>query len=139
MIRVESLVKDYGDVRAVDGIDFEVKDGEILGFLGPNGAGKSTTLKIMTGYLSATSGNVHVDDMNIVDDSLEIRKRVGYLPELNPLYGEMVVYDLLESCGFIRNDRQVRSKAEVALIDKDNPLVRVTMWRMGRCDDAVQI
>ena len=102
MIRVESLVKDYGDVRAVDGIDFEVKDGEILGFLGPNGAGKSTTLKIMTGYLSATSGNVHVDDMNIVDDSLEIRKRVGYLPELNPLYGEMVVYDLLEFVAKVR-------------------------------------
>jgi ABC-2 type transport system ATP-binding protein len=115
MIRVDNLVKDYGDVRAVDGIDFEVRDGEILGFLGPNGAGKSTTLKVMTGYLSATSGNVRVDDLNILDDSLEIRRRVGYLPELNPLYGEMVVYDLLE---FIARIRGIEGKAFKAALDR---------------------
>ena len=108
MIRVENLVKDYGDVRAVRDISFQVNDGEILGFLGENGAGKSTTLKVMTGYLSATAGNVFVDDMNIVDDSLEIRKRVGYLPELNPLYGEMIVYDLLS---FIATIRRMEGRA----------------------------
>ncbi len=102
MIRVENLVKNYGEVRAVRDISFQVNDGEILGFLGENGAGKSTTLKVMTGYLSATAGNVFVDDMNIVDDSLEIRRRVGYLPELNPLYGEMIVYDLLSFIATIR-------------------------------------
>ena len=108
MIRVENLVKNYGDVRAVRDISFRVNDGEILGFLGENGAGKSTTLKVMTGYLSATAGNVFVDDMNIVDDSLEIRRRVGYLPELNPLYGEMIVYDLLS---FIAKIRRMEGRA----------------------------
>ena len=108
MIRVESLVKNYGDVRAVRDISFQVNDGEILGFLGENGAGKSTTLKVMTGYLSATAGDVFVDDMNIVDDSLEIRRRVGYLPELNPLYGEMIVYDLLS---FIATIRRMEGRA----------------------------
>lgn len=103
MIRVEKLVKNYGDVQAVRDISFQVNDGEILGFLGENGAGKSTTLKVMTGYLSATAGDVFVDDMNIVDDSLEIRRRVGYLPELNPLYGEMIVYDLLSFIATIRH------------------------------------
>ncbi len=102
MIRVENLVKDYGDVKAVQSISFQVNDGEILGFLGANGAGKSTTLKIMTGFLSPTSGNVFINDLNILDNSLEIRKQIGYLPELNPLYTEMKVYDLLEFTGKIR-------------------------------------
>lgn len=95
MIRVENLTKDYGSVRAIENVSFKVDDGEILGFLGPNGAGKSTTLKIMTSYLAPTAGNVYVNDMNILDDSYDIRKLIGYLPELNPLYAEMTVYDYL--------------------------------------------
>lgn len=102
MIRVENLVKNYGDVKAVRSINFQVSDGEILGFLGANGAGKTTTLKIMTGFLTPTSGNVLINNLNILDDSLEIRKQIGYLPELNPLYTEMRVYDLLEFTGRIR-------------------------------------
>ncbi len=102
MIRIEGLVKHYGDVKAVRGINFEVNDGEILGFLGANGAGKSTTLKIMTSFLSPTAGNVYVNDLNILDHSLEIRKQIGYLPELNPLYTDMRVYDLLEFVAKIR-------------------------------------
>ncbi|MDE3258228.1 MAG: ATP-binding cassette domain-containing protein [Gemmatimonadota bacterium] len=115
MIRVENLVKNYGDVQAVRDISFQVNDGEILGFLGENGAGKSTTLKVMTGYLSATAGDVFVDDMNIVDDSLEIRRRVGYLPELNPLYGEMIVYDLLS---FIATIRRMEGRAFRQALDR---------------------
>ncbi len=102
MIRVENLVKHYGDVKAVRSINFEVKDGEILGLLGANGAGKSTTLKIITGYLSPTAGNVYVNDLNIRDNSLEIRKQIGYLAELNPLYLDMKVFDLLEFTAQIR-------------------------------------
>lgn len=102
MIRVDSLEKYYGDFQALKGINFEIRDGEIVGFLGANGAGKSTTLKIMTGFLAPTSGSVFVDDMNIHDHSLEIRKQIGYLPELNPLYGEMKVYDYLEFTSQIR-------------------------------------
>lgn len=106
MIEVRNLVKHYGDVKAVEDVSFSVKNGEILGFLGPNGAGKTTTLKVITGYLSPTSGNVFVDDYNVMDDSMEIRKMIGYLPELNPLYHDMRVYDFLE---FVARAREIDS------------------------------
>jgi len=106
MIRLENLVKDYGTVRAVDHVNFEIRDGEILGFLGPNGAGKSTTLKMITCYLSPTEGNIYVDGDNVIENSLEIRKRIGYLPEQNPLYTEMLVYDYLK---FVADIRQVKN------------------------------
>jgi len=99
MIKVENLSKFYGDVKAVKSINFELNDGEIVGFLGANGAGKSTTLKVMTGYLTPTTGNVYVNDLDIQSNTLEIQKQIGYLPELNPLYPEMRVYDLLEFTG----------------------------------------
>ena len=102
MIRVENLEKYYGDIQALKGIDFEIGDGEIVGFLGANGAGKSTTLKIMTGFLSPSAGNVFMDDLNIQTHSLAIRQQIGYLPEMNPLYGEMRVYDYLEFTSQIR-------------------------------------
>ena len=86
MIKVDNLSKYYGDVKAVKSINFELNYGEVIGFLGANGAGKSTTLKVMTGYLTATSGNVYVNDLDIREDTLEIQKQIGYLPELNPLY-----------------------------------------------------
>ena len=103
MIKVENLSKFYGDIKAVKSINFELNDGEIVGFLGANGAGKSTTLKVMTGYLTPTSGNVYVNELDIQTNTLEIQKQIGYLPELNPLYPEMRVYDLLEFTGNIRN------------------------------------
>ena len=102
MIRVENLEKYYGDIHALKGIDFEIDDGEIVGFLGANGAGKSTTLKIMTGFLAPSAGNVFIDDLNIQDHSLDIREQIGYLPEMSPLYGEMRVYDYLEFTSQIR-------------------------------------
>ena len=103
MIKVDNLSKYYGDVKAVRSISFELNDGDVVGFLGANGAGKSTTLKVMTGYLTATSGNVYINDLDIQENALEIQKQIGYLPELNPLYGEMRVYDLLEFTAKIRN------------------------------------
>lgn len=96
MIRLENLVKDYGTFRAVDSIDFEIREGEILGFLGPNGAGKSTTLKMITCYLNPSAGNIYVENYNVLENSKEIRNMIGYLPESNPLYYEMTVYDYLE-------------------------------------------
>jgi ABC-2 type transport system ATP-binding protein len=95
MIRIENLTKDYGEVRALNAINFEVKDGEVLGFLGPNGAGKSTTLRIITSYLAPTAGRVFVDDQDVTRYSMEVRSKIGYLPEQNPLYSEMTVYDFL--------------------------------------------
>jgi ABC-2 type transport system ATP-binding protein len=95
-IKVTNLTKYYGDYLAVDDISFEAKKGEILGFLGPNGAGKSTTMKIITTYLPPTSGTVEVYGNDVEDKSLEVRKRLGYLPELNPLYYDMNAPDYLD-------------------------------------------
>ena len=103
MIKVQDLSKNYGDVQAVKSIDFEIDDGEIVGFLGENGAGKTTTLKMLTGYLVPTKGSVEINDLNINDSALEIQKQIGYLPELNPLYPEMSVYEYLEFIARVRN------------------------------------
>ncbi len=102
MIRIENLSKNYGHVQAVKSISFSLSDKEIVGFLGANGAGKSTTLKMMTGYLAPTAGNVFVDGKDIIEHSIEIQKQIGYLPELNPLYAEMKVYEYLKFHAEIR-------------------------------------
>ena len=98
MIEVKNLVKQYGSKRAVDDISFTINKGEILGFLGPNGAGKSTTMNMITGYLSSTSGTVLIDGHDILEEPLEAKKHIGYLPELPPLYLDMTVKEYL---GFV--------------------------------------
>ncbi|MBO5998508.1 MAG: ABC transporter ATP-binding protein [Lachnospiraceae bacterium] len=95
MIEVEHLVKKYGDHFAVEDISFSAEPGRIYGFLGPNGAGKSTTMNIMTGYLAATSGTVRINDFDIVRQPEEAKKRIGYLPEVPPVYGDMTVREYL--------------------------------------------
>lgn len=96
MIEVKELTKYYGDKLAVDHLSFTVKAGEILGFLGPNGAGKSTTMNILTGYLSATAGEVSIDGINLFENPGEAKKRIGYLPEIPPLYMDMTVEEYLK-------------------------------------------
>ncbi len=95
-VRVENLTKIYNEQTAVDAISFSIQKGEIVGFLGPNGAGKSTTMKIITAYLPATSGNVYVCEQNVSEHILETQKRIGYLPESNPQYQDMYVREYLE-------------------------------------------
>ena len=95
-ITVRNLTKFYGHEKAINDISFDVKTGEILGFLGPNGAGKTTTMKIITCYMPPTSGTVDVDGYSIADRSLEVRRKIGYLPEMNPLYLDMNVMEYLE-------------------------------------------
>ncbi len=95
MIKIEHLVKNYGTNCAVDDISFEVKKGEIVGFLGPNGAGKSTTMNILTGYLSSTSGKVSIAGIDVLENPLEAKKHIGYLPEQPPLYLDMTVEEYL--------------------------------------------
>jgi ABC-2 type transport system ATP-binding protein len=102
MIKIENLTKYYGELKAVDNVSFEIKRGEILGLLGPNGAGKSTIYRILTGYLSATSGTIKVKDFNIYDHPIQIKKLIGYLPEAAPIYHEMLVYDYLDYIADIR-------------------------------------
>lgn len=96
MIKIKDLTKKYGDKLAVDHISFSVKKGEILGLLGPNGAGKSTTMNILTGYLSATDGEILVDGIDILEQPVEAKKKIGYLPEQPPLYTDMTVLEYLE-------------------------------------------
>ena len=95
-IRVHSLLKIYGEQRAVNNISFEINKGEIVGFLGPNGAGKSTTMKIITGYLSADAGNTSVCGIDVTEDPLGAKKKIGYLPESNALYYDMYVKEYLD-------------------------------------------
>jgi ABC-2 type transport system ATP-binding protein len=95
LIEVEHLVKSYGQARAVNDISFKVEKGEILGFLGPNGAGKTTTMRVLTGYLPATGGTARIAGFDVFEQSMEVRKRIGYLPETPPLYPEMTVTDYL--------------------------------------------
>ncbi len=91
MVEVKNLTKRYGNMTAVDDISFTVETGEILGFLGPNGAGKSTTMNIITGYISSTKGTVTIDGHEILDNPKEAKKKIGYLPEIPPLYVDMTV------------------------------------------------
>jgi len=102
MIEVRNLTKRYGDLIAVRDISFSAGPGQVLGFLGPNGAGKTTTMRIITGYMPATSGTVKVAGYDIFDDSYEVRKRIGYLPENPPLYTDMTVTTYLRFVGRIR-------------------------------------
>lgn len=94
-IEVSQLSKIYGTQHAVDAISFQLKKGEIVGFLGPNGAGKSTTMKMITGYLEPTAGSILVGGVNVAENPIEIRKKIGYLPESNPLYFDMYVREYL--------------------------------------------
>ena len=102
MIEVNGVSKMFGAFPAISDISFRVEPGEILGFLGPNGAGKSTTMKIITGFMPPTDGNVTIAGYDIVTDSLEARKHIGYLPETVPLYTDMTIKDYLEYMGRLR-------------------------------------
>src|SRR5512134_2195465 len=102
MIQVNGLIKDYGARRALHSITFDANQGEIVGFLGPNGAGKTTTMRILTGYMPPTDGSATVAGYDIIDESLEVRKRVGYLPETVPLYNDMTALDYLKFMAELR-------------------------------------
>ena len=95
MLKVENLVKKYGNDFALRDVSFEVKKGHIVGLLGPNGAGKSTTMNIITGYISATSGKVTIGEYDILKDPIKAKSQIGYLPEIPPLYKDMTVYEYL--------------------------------------------
>ncbi len=109
MIEVSNLQKRFNDFWALRGLTFEIKKGEVLGFLGPNGAGKTTTMRILTGYLSATSGRVLINNHDVFDDINYVKQLIGYLPEDNPLYPEMKVYEYLE---FLKSLRKLPKAKE---------------------------
>jgi len=102
VISVENLTKRYATKTAIDGVSFQVEKGEILGFLGPNGAGKTTTMRMITGYMPASGGTIKIDGYDVADQPLEVRRRIGYLPENPPLYTEMKVFDYLRFVGKLK-------------------------------------
>ncbi len=123
MIEIKNLVKKYGNNLAVDNISLAVKKGEILGLLGSNGAGKSTTMNIITGYLSATSGEVKIDGIDILDNPLEAKKKIGYLPEIPPLYTDMTVTEYLN---FVYDLKKVKEKDRKKHLSEIMETVKIT-------------
>jgi len=126
MIEVKGLVKVYGTKRAVDGVSFTVKRGEILGFLGPNGAGKSTTMKLITGFISPNAGTAIVDGHDVTQDPVAVKRKVGYLPENAPAYPEMTVEEFLS---FIAETRGFRGDARAAVVNRAAELTHLTPVR----------
>ena len=114
MIELKNITKYYGDFPAVTNISFKIERGEIVGLLGPNGAGKSTTMKMITGFMPPTSGELSVGGNDIVSQSIEARRRIGYLPETVPLYTDMTVYSYIEYMGLLRglNKKNIKSKVD---------------------------
>src|SRR5258707_12808977 len=118
MIKVEQLTKKYAGVTGIDQISFQVGKGEIVGFLGPNGAGKSTTMKILTGYLGQDAGEARICGISVKENPLETKKKIGYLPEANPLYPDMYVREYLDFIADVHQvtDKKVRIEAVITLV-----------------------
>ena len=114
MIEVESLTKRYGRQTAVDGISFKVEKGEILGFLGPNGAGKTTTMRILTCFLPPTEGTARVAGHDVFEEPLEVKRKVGYIPESPPLYPDMEVRTFLDFCAKIKGVAAKERRGRIA-------------------------
>jgi ABC-2 type transport system ATP-binding protein len=131
LIEVQDLTKAYGSVTAVDHVSFTVNKGEILGFLGPNGAGKTTTMRILTGFMPASSGTARIAGFDVFDDSLEVRRHIGYLPETPPLYPDMTVEAYLDFVLRIKNvpvekraERITDALNKTSLTDKRHELIK---------------
>lgn len=115
MIEANGLTKVFGPRRAIEDLTFHAKKGEILGFLGPNGAGKTTTMRILCGYMPPTSGEARVAGFDVVDQSLEVRKRVGYLPETVPLYPDLTVFEYLKFMADLRHIQDAEDRVDEVL------------------------
>ncbi|HWN81126.1 MAG TPA: ABC transporter ATP-binding protein [Candidatus Udaeobacter sp.] len=116
MIEVQRLTKTYGSVRAIDEVSFTVERGQVLGFLGPNGAGKTTTMRILSGFLPPTAGTAKIAGIDVVEDSLAARRRIGYLPENVPLYPEMTVSDYLRFVAAIKRLPAARARQRLPIV-----------------------
>lgn len=131
VVCVRNLVKEYATKTALGGVSFDVHSGEILGLLGPNGAGKSTTMKILTTYLAATSGDVAVQGVDAAAEPVKVRAMLGYLPESTPLYTDMVVYDYLAYVGAMRGFKGAELKKRVADVIRMVGLIEYTGFQIA--------
>ncbi len=131
LIRVEHLSKRYGPVRAVSDISFDVPKGEVLGFLGPNGAGKSTTMKMLTCFLTPTAGRAEVAGFDVYTQSLEVRRRIGYLPEDTPLYKDMLVLEYLDYVTELRKVPRAERRQRIRRIGEITGIMTVLGKKIG--------
>lgn len=132
MINVDNLTKRFGGTTAVDNISFEVEQGEIVGFLGPNGAGKTTTMRMLTGFIPPTGGTMTVAGFDVIRESLEVRRKIGYLPENVPIYKDMRVIEYLTYRGKLKGLRGRRLKTRLKAVLEDCGLVDVRKKVVGR-------
>ncbi len=138
MIEVKNLTKYYGTTVGIENLSFQVDKGEVLGFLGPNGAGKTTTMKILTCYLPPTSGTAMVFGYDIIENPLEVRKRIGYLPEKNPLYTDMVVKEYLEFVGSLKGIPASKIRNRVSMAVEQCGLTDVYKRTIGKLSKGYQ-
>ena len=131
MIEVRDLTKNYGPHCAIDHLSFSIKKGEVVGFLGPNGAGKTSTMKVITGYMPPSSGSALVTGYDVFEQPLEVKKRIGYLPETPPLYGEMSVKSYLT---FVANLKGVE-KSRVSSMVK-SAIEKTGSWQRAKSSDS---
>ena len=131
MIRAENITKSYGAIRAVSDISFDVTSGEVLGFLGPNGAGKTTTMRILTSYMGADSGRVWVAGREITEDHVAAKEQIGYLPENNPLYEDLAVFEYLRFIADVRGMDRARRKERIDECLQLYGLVKVASRNIG--------
>ncbi len=132
MLEVKNLNKKFGQVHAVKNLNFQINKGEVFGFLGPNGAGKTTTMRIITCFIPASSGTVLVDGMDTVENSLAVRKKIGYLPESTPLYNEMSVKEYLTFVGEVRGLSSTRLKSRLDEMFSVCGLTKMANRQIGR-------
>ncbi len=132
MIKVTNLTKRFGVFHALDGVSFHISRGEIVGLLGPNGAGKTTTMNIITGYIPATSGEVRITGVDVNENPLEVRKKIGYLPECTPLYSEMTIVSYLRFIAEIRGIEKAAVNRRITEIIKTFALESMLEKSMGQ-------
>lgn len=131
MIEIQNLSRRFGNIRAVDDISFEIAPGEIIGFLGPNGAGKTTTMRMMVGYLQPSGGTIRIDGQSIFDDPISTSRKIGYLPENNPLYEDLTVFEFLRYIAELRDIREERFEERLAYVVENCGLKNVLHQKIG--------
>jgi len=138
MIEVENLTKYYGNLAAIENITFRVEKGEILGFLGPNGAGKTTTMRILAGFFPPTSGTARVVGYDVVNDSIEVRRRIGYMPETIPLYKDMRVKEYLDFVAEVKGIPRKTRKSKIEKVMKECGATEVSHRLIGKLSKGFQ-
>ncbi|MFB0519723.1 MAG: ABC transporter ATP-binding protein, partial [Acidobacteriota bacterium] len=138
MIEVENLTKYYGNLAAIENITFRVEKGEIMGFLGPNGAGKTTTMRILAGFFPPTSGAARVVGYDVVNDSIEVRRRIGYMPETVPLYKDMRVTEYLDFVAEVKDISRKTRKSKIEKVMEECGATEVSHRLIGKLSKGFQ-